>query len=113
MVGPGNELAFVTCQAVSRTPGTKYNPLFLYGGSGVGKPTSCKAAGNAYLEAHPDAKVLYVSTEQFIQEFVDAIKYKKNIRGGNHYRSADMLIVDDIQFMAGKDRTEEEFFIHI
>ena len=110
VVGPGNELAFVTCQAVSRTPGTKYNPLFLYGGSGVGKTHLMQAAGNAYLEAHPDAKVLYVSTEQFIQEFVDAIKYKKTSEVANHYRSADMLIVDDIQFMAGKDRTEEEFF---
>ena len=68
-----------------------------------------QAAGNAYLEAHPDAKVLYVSTEQFIQEFVDAIKYKKTSEVANHYRSADMLIVDDIQFMAGKDRTEEVF----
>lgn len=110
IVGAGNELAFAACQAIAQTPGTKYNPLFLYGGVGIGKTHLIQAAGNAYLANNPGAKVLYISTEQFVQEFVDALRFRKTAEFASYYRSADMLIVDDVQFIAGKDKMEEEFF---
>lgn len=110
IVGASNELAFAACQSIAHTPGTKYNPLFLYGGVGIGKTHLIQAAGNALLANNPDAKVLYISTEQFVQEFVDALRFRKTAEFASYYRSADMLIVDDIQFIAGKDKMEEEFF---
>lgn len=110
IVGASNELAFAACQSISLTPGTKYNPLFLYGGVGIGKTHLIQAAGNALLANNPGAKVLYISTEQFVQEFVDALRFRKTAEFASFYRSADMLIVDDIQFIAGKDKMEEEFF---
>ena len=110
IVGASNELAFAACQSIAQNPGTKYNPLFLYGGVGIGKTHLIQAAGNALLANNPDAKVLYISTEQFVQEFVDALRFRKTAEFASYYRSADMLIVDDIQFIAGKDKMEEEFF---
>lgn len=110
IVGASNELAFAACQSISQNPGRKYNPLFLYGGVGIGKTHLIQAAGNAFLANNPGAKVLYISTEQFVQEFVDALRYRKTAEFASYYRSADMLIVDDIQFIAGKDKMEEEFF---
>ena len=110
IVGAGNELAFAACQSISQNPGTKYNPLFLYGGVGIGKTHLIQAAGNAFLAHNPGAKVLYISTEQFVQEFVDALRFRKTAEFASYYRSADMLIVDDVQFIAGKDKMEEEFF---
>jgi chromosomal replication initiator protein len=110
IVGASNELAFAACQAIAQEPGTKYNPLFLYGGVGIGKTHLIQAAGNSLLANNPGAKVLYISTEQFVQEFVDALRFRKTAEFASHYRSADMLIVDDIQFIAGKDKMEEEFF---
>jgi chromosomal replication initiator protein len=110
IVGSGNELAYAACQAVAASPGTKYNPLFLYGGVGIGKTHLIQAVGNQVLANKPDARVVYVSTEQFVQEFVDALRYKKNTDFADHYRGADVLIIDDVQFLAGKEKIQEEFF---
>jgi chromosomal replication initiator protein len=110
VVGSGNELAYAACQAIATTPGTKYNPLFLYGGVGIGKTHLIQAVGNAVLANNPGARVVYITSEQFLQEFVDALRYKKNTDFADHYRGADVLIVDDIQFIAGKEKVQEEFF---
>ncbi|HET7302169.1 MAG TPA: chromosomal replication initiator protein DnaA [Candidatus Saccharimonadales bacterium] len=111
IVGSGNELAYAACQAIAANPGTKYNPLFLYGGVGIGKTHLIQAVGNAVLAKHNDAaRVVYVSSEQFLQEFVDALRFKKNTDFADFYRGADVLIVDDIQFIAGKEKVQEEFF---
>lgn len=111
VVGAGNELAYAACQAITQKPGTKYNPLFIYGGVGIGKTHLIQAVGNAITAAKPNAKVVYASTEQFVQEFVDALRFKKNTSDfADFYRSADVLIVDDVQFLAGKERVQEEFF---
>ncbi len=110
VIGAGNELAYAACQAVASNPGKKYNPLFLYGGVGIGKTHLIEAVGNEVLRTHPGAKVVYITSEQFVQEFVEALRFKKAGDFANHYRSADVLIVDDIQFFAGKEKIQEEFF---
>ncbi len=110
VVGSGNELAYAACQAVATNPGTKYNPLFLYGGVGIGKTHLVQAVGNAVIANNASANVVYVSIEQFLQEFLDAIKFKKNTDFASYYRNADVLIIDDIQFIAGKEKTQDEFF---
>lgn len=110
IVGSGNELAFAACQSIAQMPGTKYNPLFLYGGVGIGKTHLIQAVGNAVKAQNPKAKVLYISTEQFVQEFVAALRFRKTADFASYYRSADVLIVDDIQFIAGKEKMQEEFF---
>ncbi len=110
VVGAGNELAYAACQAVSAEPGTKYNPLFLYGGVGIGKTHLIQAVGNAILSHKKSARVVYISSEQFVQEFVDALRFKKNTDFADFYRNADVLIVDDVQFFAGKEKIQEEFF---
>lgn len=110
VVGGSNELAFAACQAISQQPGTKYNPLFLYGGVGIGKTHLMQAAGNSIAARNPTAKVLYISTEQFVQEFVDALRFRKTADFASYYRTADVLIVDDVQFIAGKEKMQEEFF---
>lgn len=110
VVGSGNELAYAACQAVAAQPGTKYNPLYLYGGVGIGKTHLIQAVGNAMLSRKTEARVVYASTEQFVQEFVDALRFKKTTDFAKHYRGADILIVDDMQFIAGKEKIQEEFF---
>jgi chromosomal replication initiator protein len=110
IVGSSNELAHAACQAIAQKPGKKYNPLFLYGGSGVGKTHLIQAVGNKILKNNPSTHIIYISTEQFVQEFLDAIRFKKNTDFAGYYRGADVLIVDDIQFIAGKEKTQEEFF---
>jgi len=110
VVGSGNELAYAACQAIAQNPGTKYNPLFIYGGVGIGKTHLIQAVGNAVLAKNPEAHVVYISSEQFVQEFLDAIRFKKNTDFAGYYRGADVLIVDDMQFIAGKEKTQEEFF---
>ncbi len=110
IVGSGNELAYAACQAIAANPGTKYNPLFLYGGVGLGKTHLIQAVGNAVIANNPAANIVYISIEQFVQEFLDAIKFKKNTDFASYYRNADVLIIDDIQFIAGKEKTQEEFF---
>ena len=110
VVGSGNELAYAACQAIAAEPGTKYNPLFLYGGVGIGKTHLIQAVGNAVLVNNPSARVVYITSEQFVQEFVDALRFKKNTDFAGFYRNADVLIIDDIQFIAGKEKIQEEFF---
>lgn len=110
IVGSGNELAYAACQAIAAQPGTKYNPLFLYGGVGIGKTHLIQAVGNTVLAKNPQARIVYASTEQFVQEFVDALRFKKTTDFAKHYRGADVLIVDDMQFIAGKEKIQEEFF---
>jgi chromosomal replication initiator protein len=110
VAGSGNELAYAACQAIAQHPGIKYNPLFVYGGVGIGKTHLIQAVGNEVLAQNPDARVVYASTEQFVQEFVDALRFKKIADFANHYRSVDVLIVDDVQFLANKEKIQEEFF---
>lgn len=110
IVGSGNELAHAACQAIAANPGSRYNPLFLYGGVGIGKTHLIQAVGNTVLQKNPTARIVYVSTEQFVQEFVDALRYKKNTAFADYYRGSDVLIVDDVQFLAGKEKIQEEFF---
>lgn len=109
IVGSGNEFAYAACQAISQNPGTKYNPLFIYGGVGLGKTHLIQAVGNGIKTNHPESKIVYVSTETFVNEFLDSIRFKKQ-GFADRYRSADVLIIDDIQFIAGKEKTQEEFF---
>ncbi len=108
IVGSGNQLAHAASQAVADAPGYAYNPLFLYGGVGLGKTHLLHAIGHTALERQ--LTVLYVSSETFTNEIVNAILYRKTEEFRAKYRSVDVLLVDDIQFIAGKDSTEEEFF---
>jgi chromosomal replication initiator protein len=109
IVGSSNELAYTACMAVANTPGTKYNPLFLYGGVGLGKTHLIQAVGNGIAEKDPGSTILYISSETFVNEFLDSIRFKK--KGfADRYRNVDVLIIDDMQFIAGKEKTQEEFF---
>ncbi len=109
IVGSSNDLAHTASQAVAAHPGEKYNPLYFYGGVGLGKTHLMQAVGNEILKTNPDAKVLYVSSETFVNEFLDHIRFKK--KGfADKYRNIDVLIVDDMQFIANKEKTQEEFF---
>jgi chromosomal replication initiator protein len=108
IVGNSNRLAYAAAQAAAQSPGEGYNPLFIYGGSGLGKTHLLQAIGHT-LQAN-NASVLYVSGEQFTNEFIDAIRHKNTEEFRNKYRSVDALMVDDIQFISGKEQTEESFF---
>lgn len=110
VVGDSNELAFAACQAIVQQPGMRYNPFYVYGGVGIGKTHLIQAVGNALQASHPQAKVLYIATEQFVQEFVAALRNRTAPDFARYYRSADVLIVDDVQFLANKDKIQEEFF---
>lgn len=109
VVGSSNDLAYAACQAIVAAPGQKYNPLFIYGGVGLGKTHLIQAVGNTILKNNPSAKVLYINTETFVREYVDMIRFKKK-NMSDKYRSVDVLIVDDMQFIAGKEKVQEEFF---
>jgi chromosomal replication initiator protein len=110
IVGKGNELAHAAAIAVADNLGTKYNPLFIYGGVGLGKTHLIQAIGNETLRRHPEAKVLYVSCERFTSEFINAIRSGRGKEFKDTYRTLDLLIIDDIQFLAAKAETQEEFF---
>ncbi len=109
IVGSSNDLAYTACQAIAAAPGEKYNPLFLYGGVGLGKTHLMQAVGNEILEKNPKAKILYINTETFVKEFIEMIRFKKP-GFSDKYRNVDVLIVDDMQFIAGKEKVQEEFF---
>lgn len=110
IVGTCNDLAHAAAQAAASMPGQKYNPIFIYGGSGLGKTHLIQAIGNEIVARQPKKRVLYVPTETFVNEFIDHVRYKKNRDFSKKYREVDVLIVDDIQFIAGKKSNQEEFF---
>lgn len=110
VVGSNNRFAQAAALAVAESPGTSYNPLFLYGGVGLGKTHLMHAIGNKILQDFSDKKVLYVTSEKFTNEFINCIKDNKNEQFRNKYRNIDILLIDDIQFIAGKERVQEEFF---
>ncbi|MBI3735039.1 tetratricopeptide repeat protein, partial [Candidatus Sumerlaeota bacterium] len=110
VVGPRNNFAYATALAVSRAPGKNYNPLFLYADVGLGKTHLCHAIANFVLDHHPNLKVLYTMTEDFVGALVDSIQTNMVTHFRNRYRQCDLLIIDDIQFLSGKERAQEEFF---
>ena len=110
VVGPSNRFAHGAAIAVTSHPGDVYNPLFIYGPPGVGKTHLLYAIANGIRKQNPDANVVYIKGDQFTNELIDAIKSGKNIEFRNKYREADLFLVDDIQFIAGKEATQEEFF---
>ena len=110
VVGDNNRFAHAASLAVAEAPASAYNPLFLYGGSGLGKTHLMHAIGNEVLFNNKNAKVLYVTSEKFTNEFIDALKNASTEKFRQKYRNIDILLIDDIQFIAGKDSTQEEFF---
>lgn len=110
VVGKGSELAYAAAQAVTARPGEAYNPLFIYGGVGLGKTHLIQAVGNALFKKNPRLNVMYVSAEKFSNDFISSIKEGAAKDFQNRYRLIDLLLIDDIQFIAGKDRTQESFF---
>lgn len=110
VVGQNNELANAASTAVAKQPGTQYNPLFIYGGVGLGKTHLMHAVGNKVLEGNPNLKILYVTSEKFTNDYVMALGQKRMDSFKALYRNVDMLLVDDIQFIAGKEQTQEVFF---
>ena len=109
VVGAGNQFAHAACMAVAEQPGKTYNPLFIYGGVGLGKTHLLNAIGNHVAE-QTDLRIAYLTTEQFTNEVINSIRYDKMMDLRKRYRHIDMLMIDDIQFLAGKERTQEEFF---
>jgi len=110
IIGNSNRLAAATAQAVAKKPGTAYNPLFIYGGVGLGKTHLIHAIGNEIIGKTPKKKIIYVSCEKFTNDYINSIQNKKTNDFKKLYRDTDILIVDDIQFMSGKEGTQEEFF---
>ena len=112
IVGPSNQVAHAAAQAIIKSPGTIYNPLYIYGDSGLGKTHLMQAIGHTFLEDNPDKCVLYVTTEEFVNDFINAVQSgagrAKDFK--DRYRNVDMLLIDDIQFLARKETTQEEFF---
>ncbi|MCI8353340.1 MAG: chromosomal replication initiator protein DnaA, partial [Clostridia bacterium] len=110
VVGNSNRFAHAAALAVAEAPATSYNPLFLYGGVGLGKTHLMHSIGNAILKKNNSSKVLYVTSEKFTNHLINAIKDNKTEEFRNTYRNVDVLLIDDIQFIAGKERIQEEFF---
>ena len=110
VVGSSNKHAFSTAEAVAEERTTAYNPLFIYGQSGLGKTHLLYAIANRIQQKHPDYNIVYIKGDQFINEFIEAVRSGKNFEFRDKYRNADLFLIDDIQFIAGKESTQEEFF---
>ncbi len=110
IVGPCNQFAHAASIAVAKQPAKNYNPLFIYGGSGLGKTHLLNAIGLLTASAHPELNIMYVSAEEFMNEMINSIRYDRMPKFREKYRNIDSLLIDDIQFLAGKERTQEEFF---
>ncbi len=110
IVGPFNELAYAASQAVIKKPGKMYNPLFIYGASGLGKTHLIQAIGNEIKKTYPEKKVFYTTLERFLNEYVNSVQNSRGVSFREKYRKLDVLIIDDMQFISGKDGTQNELF---
>ncbi len=110
VVGKSNQFAYTVCRSLTEKLGELHNPVFIYGGVGLGKTHLIQAIGREVLKQNPKAKVSYLSSEAFTNEFIDSIKDKKTVSFRTKYRKTDLLLIDDVQFFAGKEQTQEEFF---
>src|SRR3984957_44893 len=110
VVGPSNQFAHAAALAVSQSPAKSYNPLFIYGAAGLGKKHLMQAIGQQTIERKKNQKVMYLSSERFTNEFIDAIQHNMLVKFRKRYRQTDVLLIDDIHFLAGKERSQEEFF---
>jgi chromosomal replication initiator protein len=110
VVGKSNQFAYAVCQSVTKNPGNLHNPVFIYGGVGLGKTHLMQAIGQTMLKDNRRARVAYLSSEAFTNEFIDSLKDKKAESFRSKYRKIDLLLIDDVQFFAGKEQTQEEFF---
>ncbi|MBA3954701.1 chromosomal replication initiator protein DnaA [Candidatus Dependentiae bacterium] len=110
VVGPNNSLAYAAAKAVADKPGILYNPLFIYGNSGLGKTHLLHAVGNAIVAANPKCRILYQSADRFVSEFINAIRFDKVPQFETRYKDVDVLLIDDIQFISNKEQTQEAFF---